>query len=70
MVVGYLTLRNTTDKPKPKVALARQMRRHLTEPEWLLWQRLKLRLDDGLVFKRQKPYGPYILDFTVSPHGW
>jgi very-short-patch-repair endonuclease len=51
------------DKPRPKVALARQMRRNLTEPEWLLWQRLKLRSDDGLVFKRQKPYGPYILDF-------
>ena len=51
------------DRSKPKVALARQMRRNLTEPEWLLWQRLKMRLDDGLVFKRQKPYGPYILDF-------
>ncbi len=51
------------DKSKPTVALARQMRRNLTEPEWLLWQRLKLRLDDGLIFKRQKPHGPYILDF-------
>jgi len=49
--------------PRPKIALARQMRRNLTEPEWLLWQRLKLRSDDGLIFRRQKPYGPYILDF-------
>jgi len=51
------------DKPRPKVAHARQMRRNLTEPEHLLWQRLKMRLDDGLIFKRQKPLGPYILDF-------
>ena len=56
-------------KPKPKVALARQMRRNMTEPEWLLWERLKQRFDDGLVFKRQKPYGPYILDFYCFAAG-
>jgi very-short-patch-repair endonuclease len=49
--------------PKRKTALARQMRKALTGPEWLLWERLKLRLDDGLVFKRQHAFGPYILDF-------
>jgi very-short-patch-repair endonuclease len=52
-----------TDAPKRKTALARQMRKALTGPEWLLWERLKLRLDDGLVFKRQHAFGPYILDF-------
>jgi very-short-patch-repair endonuclease len=46
-----------------KTALARQMRKALTGPEYLLWERLKLRLDDGLVFKRQHAMGPYILDF-------
>jgi len=52
-----------TDTLKRKTALARQMRKALTGPEWLLWERLKWRLDDGLVFKRQHAFGPYILDF-------
>ena len=39
------------------------MRKALTGPEFLLWERLKLRLADGLVFKRQHALGPYILDF-------
>ncbi|MGA9657622.1 MAG: endonuclease domain-containing protein [Asticcacaulis sp.] len=51
------------DAPKRKTALARQLRKTLTGPEWLSWERLKLRLDDGLVFKRQHAFGPYILDF-------
>ena len=46
----------------PKIALARQLRKNMTEPELYLWQMLKDR-SDGLVFKRQKAYGPYILDF-------
>ncbi|HWB98093.1 MAG TPA: endonuclease domain-containing protein [Bryobacteraceae bacterium] len=49
------------DTPK-KVALARKMRKALTGPEWLLWERLKERRD-GIVFRRQHPVGPYILDF-------
>ncbi len=52
----------TNTKPKPKVALARQLRKTMTEPEVTLWYRLKDR-SEGLVFKRQKAYGPYILDF-------
>jgi very-short-patch-repair endonuclease len=51
---------NTTKRPK--VALARQLRKTMTEPEVMLWYRLKDR-EKGLVFKRQKAYGPYILDF-------
>lgn len=34
----------------------------MTEPERLLWARLKERVD-GIVFKRQQAIGPYILDF-------
>ncbi len=52
----------TRAKPRPKVALAKQLRKAMTEPEVLLWHCLKGRAD-GLVFKRQKAYGPYILDF-------
>jgi very-short-patch-repair endonuclease len=58
-----------TDKPTRKTALARQMRKALTAPEWLLWERLKLRLDDGLIFKRQHAFGPYILDFYCFKAG-
>ncbi len=52
----------STVKPRRKVALARQLRKAMTDPEYLLWQRLKTR-DGEVVFKRQKPFGPYILDF-------
>lgn len=39
------------------------MRKALTGPEWLLWERLKPRRADGLVFRRQHALGAYILDF-------
>jgi very-short-patch-repair endonuclease len=52
-----------TQPSQRKTALARKMRKALTGPEYLLWERLKLRLDDGLVFKRQHAFGSYILDF-------
>jgi very-short-patch-repair endonuclease len=55
-----------TNKPKPKIALARQFRKALTGPEYLLWERLKLRTYDGLTFRRQHPAGPYILDFYCA----
>jgi len=34
----------------------------MTEPETRLWYHLKDR-NGGIIFKRQKPFGPYILDF-------
>lgn len=52
-------------KPIKKVALARQMRRALTEPELILWFRLKDR-EDGLAFRNQHPIGPYIADFYCA----
>ncbi|MBW8733586.1 MAG: DUF559 domain-containing protein, partial [Asticcacaulis sp.] len=48
---------------KPKVALARQMRRAMTEPEWLLWERLRVRDETRLNFRRQHAVGPFVLDF-------
>lgn len=45
-----------------KIALARRLRKTMTEPERLLWSRLKWR-EEGLVFKRQQAIGPYVLDF-------
>ncbi len=51
---------------KPKYDLARQMRKSLTPPEYLLWERLKVRLPDKPVFRRQDAIGPYIVDFYCA----
>jgi very-short-patch-repair endonuclease len=42
---------------------AKALRREATEPEVMLWSRLRHREGDGLVFRRQHALGPYILDF-------
>ena len=50
----------------PKYDLARKMRKALTPPEYLLWERLKTRLPGKPVFRRQEAIGPYIVDFYCS----
>jgi very-short-patch-repair endonuclease len=35
----------------------------MTDPEVMLWSRLRRRLAGEPVFRRQHPIGPYILDF-------
>jgi very-short-patch-repair endonuclease len=45
---------------------ARRLRRKLTLPEILLWEKLRGERLDGLHFRRQHPIGPYILDFYCS----
>lgn len=47
---------------RPVVELARKLRKSMTLPERMLWQRLKLR-PDGFKFRRQHPIGPYVADF-------
>jgi very-short-patch-repair endonuclease len=42
---------------------ARRFRRELTEPEAMLWSRLKGRGKDQPIFRRQVPIGSIILDF-------
>ncbi len=44
------------------VERARKLRKEMTEPERLLWARLRNRRN-GIVFKRQFPIGAYVLDF-------
>ena len=44
------------------VSKARILRRSPTLPEGLLWQRLRLR-PQGLKFRRQHPFGPFVVDF-------
>ena len=45
---------------------ARIMRREPTAPERTLWNVLRRRTLDGLKFRRQVPFGPYIPDFYCS----
>ena len=46
-----------------KYGLARKLRKALTSPEVRLWVRLRSRAGGNLVFRRQHPVGPYVLDF-------
>jgi very-short-patch-repair endonuclease len=48
------------------VKRARALRRKMTLPEVLLWQKLRGGQLEGLKFRRQHPLGPYILDFFCS----
>jgi very-short-patch-repair endonuclease len=42
---------------------ARAMRKAMTEPEVILWTRLRGRAEDRPTFRRQHPFGSIILDF-------
>ena len=51
-------------KPSDLIAKrARAFRRNLTEPEAMLWERLKGRGRDRPIFRRQFPYEAMIFDF-------
>jgi very-short-patch-repair endonuclease len=45
---------------------ARQLRKHMSLPEVMLWQRLRGRGEGKPVFRRQQPIGPYVLDFFCA----
>ena len=47
---------------RPEVYTARKLRREMSLPEVLLWQRLK-NAQTGRKFRKQHPIGPYVLDF-------
>ena len=50
---------------RPQVKRARQLRKQMTYPETLLWQRLRQR-PLGLKFRRQHPIGDYVVDFYCA----
>ena len=50
--------------PRKTVIRARRLRREMTLPEVLLWQRL--RAQHRFKFRRQHPIGPYVLDFFCT----
>jgi very-short-patch-repair endonuclease len=50
--------------PEKKIDRARTLRRHSTDVEALLWSRLRNRALGGHKFRRQRPVGPYVVDFV------
>ncbi|MBK7480136.1 MAG: DUF559 domain-containing protein [Bacteroidales bacterium] len=42
---------------------ARALRKNMTSAEKILWSQLRRRKQNGMYFRRQHPYGIYILDF-------
>jgi very-short-patch-repair endonuclease len=42
---------------------ARAMRKVMSEPEVILWSRLRGRDGERPTFRRQHPFGPFVLDF-------
>ncbi|MBV8409252.1 MAG: endonuclease domain-containing protein [Alphaproteobacteria bacterium] len=46
------------------VSYAQTLRTNATEPERILWQRLRRRQLNGFKFRRQRPVGPYVCDFA------
>jgi len=48
---------------KSSVDLARKFRKQPTRAEQALWRVLRNRQLDGYKFNRQKPIGPYVVDF-------
>ncbi len=47
---------------RPEVAIARKLRRTMSYPEVMLWQRLRGKAL-GYSFRKQHPVGPYVADF-------
>jgi very-short-patch-repair endonuclease len=47
---------------------AKELRKHMTAAENLLWERLRSRRLNDLKFRRQAPLGPFIADFYCSEH--
>lgn len=57
-----------TNKKILKNHLQRTLRSQMTDAEQALWQVLRNRQIEGLKFRRQHPFGDYILDFVCLEH--
>jgi very-short-patch-repair endonuclease len=53
------------DAERTSIKRAKQLRRHLTDAETILWSRLRCGLN-GYRFRRQHPIGPYVADFACA----
>jgi very-short-patch-repair endonuclease len=61
LTVGHLP-RNKITRNVPR---ARRLRREMTLPEVLLWNRLR-RAPDGVIFRRQHEIGDHVVDFYCA----
>lgn len=50
------------------VEIARQFRKEPTRGEKLLWEHLRGRRLDGIKFRRQQPFGLFVVDFFAASH--
>jgi len=50
------------------ISNAKYLRTHMTDAEQKLWYFLRGHRFHGMKFKRQKPVGPYIVDFVCIQH--
>jgi very-short-patch-repair endonuclease len=57
-------MRGQTNKGILEPKLQRRLRNNATDAERALWQRLRARQLGGCKFRRQHPFGDYILDFV------
>jgi very-short-patch-repair endonuclease len=51
---------------REKITFARQLRKNSTDAERLIWSYLRSRSLEGIKFRRQQPFGPYIVDFIST----
>ena len=49
---------------RPEIQRARELRRNMSEPEIILWSRLRRLRDRGFHIRRQAPFHGYYLDFV------
>jgi len=65
VLIGRLTdMRGQTNKRILEPKLQRRLRNSPTDAEHRLWQRLRARQVEDCKFRRQHPYGDFILDFV------
>jgi len=57
-------MKGQTNKGILQAKLQRRLRNNMTDAELRLWQCLRRRQMDGFRFRRQHPFGDYILDFV------
>jgi very-short-patch-repair endonuclease len=50
-------------KPDYAISIARDLRKNATAAEKVLWEHLRAKRLNGLKFRRQAPFGRYIMDF-------
>ena len=51
-------------KPRPLTAIAKRLRKEMTDAERVMWRELRAHRFAGFKFKRQEPLGSYVVDFV------